>query len=286
MTDKGNDPRARANARNFRDRSNAFAAPMYQNRQLTTPVDERATLIPGTQFINPNTGRYGLPGVVEGRFSIPMVPFSGDDLKYRNRAQVMKAAGASADLPIPAIPGVGTVFADDAFFAYAQEQREKQMAIEYDQWRYSQIDCSTPEARAYWQKRDPEYFKYAYENFLKQKGLEADLERIRIFGYNDMSDMWLKFMYDKKLLPGFTGGRVLNNALDFLLPEYANMYRQIGLNMQSPEGNVQPEEPGAARNPAKLPNSMRNGLGSEDPNQPVPEGTAGAVDPRQYDTRN
>lgn len=280
MTDKGNDPRARAQAAELRNRTNRFVAPQYQNRRLTTPVDVRATLTAQTQGIQP-TGRYAqpIPSSQPASYSIPMVPFSQQDLKYRNIAQVMHEAGASAKTGFPAIPGVGKVFADDAFFAYVQDQREKMIAMDYDQWRLSQIDFSTPEARAYWEKRDPTYAKRAMEQFEKNQDLQKSIERIRLFGYKDMDDMWLKFLFDKKLLPGYFGTEELNQGMDFLLPEYQNMYQQIGLNMQQPSGRVQPNE--ETRPAAAVPRVDQNGVASRDQNQPPRPGEVNKVIPGQ-----
>lgn len=244
MTDKGNDPAARAKAVRFRDKSNAKVAPMYQQRAISTPVDARAVLTPDTQQQPFPDGRYSKPTTFAGRpitddtrYSIPLMPFSAEDLKWRNRAQVMREAPVSTNAAgFPVIPGVGAVLADTAYWAYAQEQREKMMWTEFQQFILSQVNFSTPEARAYWEKKFPAYAAQARQNLRKQKELELELDDIRLNGFKDMNDMWLKFLYDKELLPGFTGDRVSNENADWLLYDYQNMFQQIGQPLSPTEG--------------------------------------------------
>lgn len=253
MGDKGNRPAARQQAVSFRDKSNRKVAPMYQQRAITTPVDIRATLTPNTQpgAIQPS-GRYGhqttigllnqqgqiagnVPNQQPSRFSVPLMPYTPDDIKYRNRSQVLNE-GAPAGNPAQnnpygavSVKGVGVSLADSAFFAYAEQKREAEQWSEFQQFIYSQVDFSTPAKRAWWEKKFPEYAQKAYANLEKQKQLELELDSIRIRGYKNMDDMWLKFLYDKGLLPGFMGDKVSASNADWLLYDYENMREQIGL---------------------------------------------------------
>jgi len=128
------------------------------------------------------------------------------------------------------------VYADPAYFARAQEKRELRMRSEFQQWIMSQIDLSTPEARAYWEKHFPEYTEAAYEQIEKQKELELELDKIRIRGYHNEKDMWKKFLFDKKLIGSYDGKARANIPADWLLPEYESMYKEIGLNMRQEQG--------------------------------------------------
>lgn len=275
MGDKGNRPAARQQAEAFRNKSNRKVAPMYQQRAITTPVDIRATLTPDSRLgaVLPS-GRYGhrttTPGIPgqpstprneQARFSVPLMPYSPDDIKFRNRAQVLNQ-GAPAGNPAQnnpygasSIKGVGVVLADSAYFAYAQQKREAEQWSEFQQYILSQVDFSTPQSRAWWEKKFPTYAEKAYVNIEKQKQLELELDSIRIRGYKDIDDMWLKFLYDKGLLPGFMGDEMSQSDADWLLYDYENMREQIGLPVDPvtgattahtrPVGGEEPTPPGA-----------------------------------------
>lgn len=241
MGDQGYKPRNMAKASKLNTKSNAFLDPQYQNLPITTQVDSRAAL--RDSVVRPGVGGQAkwdsgtspVAGEVPQNFVQKLIPYTSKDRHYRNRTEVLKTHG---DI----VPGIGKAYADSAYFEWAQEKREIAMWQEFQQFIMSQINLGTPEARAYWEKRFPEYCEAAYEQIEKQKELELKLDNIRVRGYKTMDDMWLKFLYDKKLIGSFEGKDRLNTADFWLLPEYESMYGQIGLPMSQPEG-VMPEAP-------------------------------------------
>lgn len=238
----------------LRNMANSKVAPQNQNVTLTHRVDQRAALNsydPKRLDAITNNGRYNLPlNAQPVKFPSPLITYDKDEVYWRNRQQTLTQATKAVNQNTSIIPGAGQAYLDSQFFAFAQREREKQVARMFEQFVYSQIDLSTPAKRQYWESKFPEYTETAYKMIEKQKELELEIAKIEIRGYHNRKDMMLKYLYDKGLLTGYVGQNVSVFDQEWLLQNYQNMEAQIGLPQGEPGTESVPFPAGGIHVPA------------------------------------
>lgn len=99
------------------------------------------------------------------------------------------------------IPGVGKVYLpeDSPFWEYVARKKAMSFHDDYKKFIFSQIDLSSPERRAYWEARFPEYTNSLREGLRKQRALRARMEDIGMYGVQNETDMWLLYMKEKSM---------------------------------------------------------------------------------------
>jgi len=137
-------------------------------------------------------GRLGeLSGQVDSQLEgiTPFTTALSDDEKYAMRAKLV----LFDDNGLPYVPGVGVPIADPEFQAYCIKKRNLQLKEELDAFIISQIDFSTPSARAWWESHWPDHTKKLKAFYDQQLDDQRKLAALKIYGVQDMKDMLFLF---------------------------------------------------------------------------------------------
>lgn len=141
------------------------------------------------RFIQAETNRLGaLQGLQNIADFTTMLP---EDFQMFLQSQMVDPNGI--------VPGVGKVLvgSDHPFWDWAAKKEALRMQEEYEAFKYSQIDLSTPESRQFWESRHPELVRKLREGQRKDRIAKATLEDIGLFGVQDEKDLWVLFEKEK-----------------------------------------------------------------------------------------
>lgn len=181
-------------------------------RQGVQFVDQQVDLVPTT---DPNIQNAGAQGVA-GLYS----PHPGDwfwEQWQRTAAANNMTGGGGNFAESGSLPKLGKVFVPEQFWAYAQQKQEQAFQEDFNRFVFSQVDVTTPEGRAYWEKKFPGYTDQVYKAWQIKMMTQAKLAEIQIKGFQNEGDLWFAFQYqngyfDRYLIPPTT--RLVPNALD------------------------------------------------------------------------
>lgn len=97
------------------------------------------------------------------------------------------------------VPGVGKVLvgSDHPFWDWAAKKEALKMSEEFEAFKFSQIDLTTPEARQFWESRHPELVQKLREGLRKDRLNRATLEDIALFGVQNEKDLWTLYEREK-----------------------------------------------------------------------------------------
>lgn len=115
---------------------------------------------------------------------------------FDEMVELMKSVGMDQD---GIIPGVGKILVkeDHPFWEYGARKNAQEFHDDFKKFIYSQIDLTTPERRAYWEGRFPEYTQSLRAGLRKNRALRARMEDIGLYGVQNETDMWLLYMKEK-----------------------------------------------------------------------------------------
>lgn len=175
-----------------------------------------------------------------------------DDLKYQLVQRYVKDTGI--------IPGVGKVLIppDSPFFKYVERKEAEAQREQYKMWLFQQVDLSTPQARAWWEKRFPELTQAVAEAYKMQVADQARLFQLQLTGIQNMDDLWFLYNMNQR-------GPIAKNELNTLLPPLTRdtspwgvyMGATLSADLQKGTGDPtqMPSPPGRFTDPNYFPNT-------------------------------
>jgi hypothetical protein len=96
------------------------------------------------------------------------------------------------------LPKLGKVFVPEQFWDYAKKKQEQAFQEDFNRFVFSQVDVTTPQGRAYWEKKHPEYTQKVYQAYATKMQIEAKMAEIQIKGFHTEGDLWFAYMYQNK----------------------------------------------------------------------------------------
>lgn len=122
-----------------------------------------------------------------------------DDFKWYLHQQIVNNAGV--------VPGVGRALlpSDSPFWEYAAKKEALRVQNDYEMFKMSQIDLTTPEKRQFWETRFPELTQKLRTGVRKQREERAKLEDIGLYGVQNEKDLWLLYKKERGFDNGILG---------------------------------------------------------------------------------
>jgi hypothetical protein len=93
------------------------------------------------------------------------------------------------------LPNLGKVILPESFWGWAKAKQEQAFQEDFNRFVFSQVNVSTPEARAYWEKKFPGYTQQVYDAWALKMQVEAKMAEIQIKGYQNEMDLWFAYQY-------------------------------------------------------------------------------------------
>jgi hypothetical protein len=111
------------------------------------------------------------------------------------------------------MPNIGKVFLPEEFWAYAQAKQEQGFQEDFNRFVFSQVDVTTPQGRAWWEKKYPGYTQRVYDAYSLKMQIQAKIAEIQIKGFQSEGDLWFAYLYQNKYFD-----RMLAPPVDRLQP--------------------------------------------------------------------
>lgn len=122
-----------------------------------------------------------------------------DDFRFYLNSEIVGTDGI--------VPNIGKalVGSDHPFWEYAAKKEALILQEDYEMFKLSQIDLTTPEARQFWETRHPQLTNKLREGLRKQRLERAKLEDIGAFGVQSEKDLWLLYKKERGFDNGILG---------------------------------------------------------------------------------
>lgn len=91
---------------------------------------------------------------------------------------------------------LGKVILDDRFFGWLEKKKEQEWFKQYQLWKLSLVDLSSPPVRDWWQKQFPELVQKKLLFYRNREQVRAKLNEIKIRGPDGRADLEFLYLYN------------------------------------------------------------------------------------------
>lgn len=174
--------------------------------QFTTGTQSSSVLVPG----QPNAAAQGVTGL----YGINPGDWFWNSWARNAQKNGMQNSGGGLNFQEAGVmPKLGKVWLPDEFWVWARQKQEQAFQEDFNRFVFSQVDVSTPQGRAYWEKKFPGYTQQVYDAWSIKMQTQAKIAEIQIKGFQNESDLWFAYLYQNGYFD-----RMLTPPTDRLVP--------------------------------------------------------------------